>query len=253
MRKISLLLIIFVASVATGFSQEDLDTEIDDSFFGSVIRSRGYSWPYTNVAMTQPYETVQPLLNNNNGVLENDTSTNLMVGVNLFGFHYGLRKNVVEMSANQSFSVGLYPALKASWYIGSGSSNDGGDRGFGEFNVPILFEYNYGNVAGWDSDLDKGFVAGVGIDVRYSGIFMTNDAKDSYRNLYVTSMFKIGYRYWGRSNNAKEINLKVGYGFVSQDLSSVSSGASEITDLTGFDTSLRALNIEFVWTKFLNY
>ena len=263
MYKLLLSLLIIVGSVGSTFAQDDL--EVDDSFFGSVIRSRGWSWPYTAIQFNSPSEIIinstsqqwVPGVGSNPGsnidVTSSDTSTQQLDGFTILGFHYGMRKNLLEMGTNSSLSFGVYPALKltALWNKQMFS--------LGDFGMPILFEFNYGNVSGWESDMNKGFVFGAGLDIKYSGIFQfveegAEQVKGQYDKFYMSTMLKLGYRYWGNNNNAKEFSIKAGWGLTSSENGPLEDTVDPATGLTvQTPSSLRAFSVELVWSTFLNY
>ncbi|MFM7022244.1 MAG: hypothetical protein ACKOXB_04645 [Flavobacteriales bacterium] len=192
-----------------------------NSFFSSLIRSRGYTYIYTNGSITNPSPT-----------------GDFCLGTSLFGFEYGLRKNIKDLDANNAISVGLYPSVHASYFVGN-------VLGFGSISIPLLVEYNHGNVSSWEADMDKGFVLGLGLDFRVAPLFVrTYDlASTDIRRAYLQGLGKVGYRYWGRDNKPREISLRIGAGFVSQDIS----------EEDYFFSSARSLSAELYWTKYLNY
>ncbi|MFT6716322.1 MAG: hypothetical protein ACJA0Q_000958 [Saprospiraceae bacterium] len=255
MRVFLLTIMAFAVSFGTVTAQEE---EYDNSFFGSLIRSYGISAALTNYVRTAPQFSHTSLILRESGEVYYNNSSNYMSGMNLLGFHYGMRKNLVEMSVNNTISLGVYPAIKLSLVSMNSESVDlvGGEGGFafGEVNMPVLFEYNHGNVAGWDSDKDKGFVIGAGLDLRYTGLLWMEGYGKDFRNAYVTSLFKFGYRYWSENNNARELSFKVGLGFETDNYASAADDDLTtlfVTNDRGY--TLRALTMEFVWCTFFNY
>ncbi|MFT6716323.1 MAG: hypothetical protein ACJA0Q_000959 [Saprospiraceae bacterium] len=252
MRKLMLSLTILFGSFGTCISQESLE-EDDNSFFGSFIMSRGYS-SVLNYVRIQPQFSHTYISVTSDDELTLHNISNDMMGLNLFGFHYGMRKNLVEMSNNKTFSLGIYPAIKASLFVLRSELLEDDGFAFGEFNVPVLFEWNYGNVAGWDSDKNKGFVFGAGLDFRYSGLLFMEGERSDFKTAYVTSLFKLGYRYWSAEDHAREFSLKIGTGFTSDNYPSTSNDdVNRITVDNNKDYPLRAFTAEFVWTTFFNY
>jgi len=130
-----------------------------------------------------------------------------------FVFIYKVRYNLKEYDANHSLSLSVLPA------IGAGESFQGG---LGSFNIPLMIEYNSGNVATYTSDQDKGIVLGVGIEYTNAPLLALYaiTAYDANGNIvtisqhtgWVEPVAEFGYRYWNKRNKAKEFNIKFGYG-----------------------------------------
>lgn len=171
---------------------------------------------------------------------------------------YQLRYNIHELSSNSSLSIsaplslGLSASSNAdpngtnnSSYSSYGSSEIGG---YGSLNVPLFFEFNYGNGATYSSDKDRGIVIGAGFEYVMNpiigGMYMEDDNKLMVfaPKSWFQPAFEIGYRYWNRNNKAREINLKYGAGFSD-------------TPPTGFagDYILASRTVKLTFLYLLNY
>ena len=133
------------------------------------------------------------------------------------------RFNIAEFSANQSLSISALPTIglgisSASYTDSYGNSSSA--SGFGSVAVPVLIEYNMGNIATFSSDKDHGVVLGFGIEYVKAPLSasatslegITNTVSFTPTTSWVEPVFEIGYRYWNKRNKAKEFNLQLGYG-----------------------------------------
>lgn len=155
---------------------------------------------------------------------------------------YNPRFNLFEFGNNASLSV------NAPITVGVGM----GGGGFGTFaiNIPATINLNLGNVSTYNSDANKGFTLGAGME----GVYLTQPlvALDEIyyadeKRYWFQPVANIGYRYWNKENNANEFNLKVGYGSSSVDVKE-DYNSSEIKTVTGNSVSFR---LSFI--HYLNY
>ena len=176
---------------------------------------------------------ISPFLNYYNGPTGNTTITSytgtngaaqqVPVSSNFSSYEYvsvllRFRLNIAEFSANQSLSISAIPTIGLGLSSSSTSYNYDGATGFGSIAIPVILEYNGGNIATFRSDKDKGVVLGLGIEyvkaplTVATGDFALSDATYAPPSTWVEPVFEIGYRYWNKRNKAKEFNLQVGYG-----------------------------------------
>ncbi len=159
--------------------------------------------------------------------------------VSYFTFVYGLRYNIYEPT--KDFSVSLYAplALGLNMFLGSSIAdptnytavnkdylfyNDESDfayLGFLKLAIPLYLQVNYGNISTMATEKEKGITGGIGFEYQINPIFaFTMNGESNKNDNFTKSSFlipsmNIGYRYWGKNSDPKEVNLKVGLGAVS--------------------------------------
>jgi hypothetical protein len=160
---------------------------------------------------------------NYNSVTGNTTYSNVNVSntanfdeYDYWTFIFRARYNLTEFNNNASLSISVLPAIG----IG-GPLVDNGVTGALSLNIPLIVDYNIGNVATYTSDQDKGFVIGVGIEYTKAPLIGGSvTVENNYGGPtsvaistgWVEPVLELGYRYWNKRNKAKEFNLKLGYG-----------------------------------------
>jgi hypothetical protein len=136
-------------------------------------------------------------------------------------FVFDVRYNLTEFNNNSSLSAAAVPDIGLG--IGGGTSGEFANAlGILSFNLPVMVEYNIGNVSTYTADQDKGFVIGVGFEVTAAPLIPivhvaytdvdNNTQTMAPANVWAEPCFELGYRHWNKNNKAKEINLKVGVG-----------------------------------------
>lgn len=143
-----------------------------------------------------------------------------------FGLNWGARFNVVELSEEKSISlhvdaVGSYYATTNLFSL-DGSDDRMADAGLA-LQIPIVVNYNMGHLATRLSTANSGFGVGLGIEInRLYSVFANEDAtyyqSQPSANFemgavnFVQPVVNLGYRYWNRNDNARELNLQIGFG-----------------------------------------
>lgn len=176
------LLITFVFLVSLSFVKAQ-------SFSERIIFGDGLS------ILTDIFMGPEALSKNNSSVYTN-------YGISILSYSLNPRFILKEFSNNTSISLDIPVSLAISF----------SDNGFGSFTVPVMLGFNHGNISGYSSDKEKGFVLGLGVQYLNSAIIKSEDFyEDEVKRSWIEPVFNIGYRYWNKKFVAKEINLKVGY------------------------------------------
>jgi hypothetical protein len=139
----------------------------------------------------------------------------------LVAFVFDVRYNLTEFNNNSSLSAAAIPDIGLG--ISGGAAGEFANAlGILSFNLPLMVEYNIGNVSTYTADKDKGFVIGAGFEVTAAPLVPIvhvsyTDVNNNTQTMAPASVwaepcFELGYRHWNKSNKAKEINLKFGVG-----------------------------------------
>jgi hypothetical protein len=123
--------------------------------------------------------------------------------VSIISLSFTQRLNLIELGNNSSFSADL--PLTAGF----------GSAGL-SIVAPFTINYNLGNISTYNSDSNKGFMIGAGMEY----IFLAkngpdNEGVENVKKSWVQPVGNIAYRFWNKANKAREVNLKVGYGSTS--------------------------------------
>ena len=143
-----------------------------------------------------------------NGEVHQTSSAN---AISLFTLLYRLRYNFYEPYNNIAFGVTATPSIGAGFCWGQNQNI--GDIGLGIFNIPVLCEFNFGAGATFRSFNRIGGVIGLGFDYTYLPFFETNllNNNQQINYSYLNLCANFGYRYWGRYENLREVNLKIDF------------------------------------------
>ena len=174
-------------------------------FFGS----QGFT------VITDVHISSSPLTNYYNS----ETNTNFYTSyqhlqINFFHFHLGGRMNVLHLGESSSFSLRTKPSL------GGGVAYqifDGGTWYSLGASLPLIFEFNYGRGAQYNSPNNRGFFIGAGAEysvyplVGYA-ISETSLSAKEFRKNWISMLFTVGYRHINEKNVTKEINFSFGIG-----------------------------------------
>jgi len=171
--------------------------------------------PTVSYSYTQTEQIYNSVTGNYDNTTVTTTNTTNFKSYDILTFIYRARYNLTEFNNNASLSLSAIPA------IGLGGPLNGNNGGL-SLNIPLIVDYNIGNVATYTADQDKGFVVGVGIEYTKApliggSITISSASNQGESNIvlqsgWVEPVLELGYRYWNKNNKAKEFNLKVGYG-----------------------------------------
>lgn len=155
--------------------------------------------------------------------------------VSLVSISFTQRLNLLELGNNNSFSADL-PLT-----VGYGTAGL-------SFVAPFTINYNLGNISTYNSDSNKGFMMGAGIEY----IFLANnglgyEGDTNIKKSWVQPVGNIAYRFWNKANKAREINFKLGYGSSSAPLRE----SSFPTTYSTVKESTYSFRISF--TQYFNY
>mgnify|MGYP006893392301 CR=1 FL=1 len=216
------------------------------SFFSSIFRSYAFQYPAFGVFVTPAVTYIKTDDITYNGALWGTqvvSKSEALTGVNLSGFEYGFRKNIIDFNVNSSLSVGFYPALSLS---GSLSDNF---IGVGTVKLPVYLELNMGNVSTWNTQMNKGFVVGLGIDYRITPLYLLHISTQNISTLnaettYPMASFKIARRRMNKKGFARELALKLGVGLKSYAAGTVVNAEIPLN---------RPLSIDICYSKYINF
>lgn len=217
--KISVVLIILLISAQSASSQS-----LRDRYFS------GYG-----ISMFDYFEG--PLLLNSDS-----SSATANWHISLVGLSFNPRLNLLEFGKNASFS------LNTPITVGAGVG-----EGFGSvaINIPATINLNIGNVSTYNSDANKGFTLGAGVEAVYltKPLLMFDEDYNEGKSYWFQPVANIGYRFWNRENHANEINLKIGYGTSSVDvIKNYYYSSSEVVTRTANTVAFR-----LSYVSYLNY
>ncbi len=145
----------------------------------------------------------------------NGTTQNIVereTGYSIYTFGAKFRVNLVDLNDNTSIDVHAWPALGVSLM------SDGGSHSYvGSLSFPIMAGINFGNVSTYKTSQNKGFGFGIGYEYLNGGLFGSVDEGTNYvtDNVVKTTgmpVIELAYRYWSKSNKARELSLLIGFG-----------------------------------------
>ena len=175
--------------------------------------------------------------------LEDNSYAANPAGLSMVTYFYKPRVNLYDFNENTSIDLHAIPALGLSY-----ASTNGGEAWLGSISLPVMAGFNFGNISTYDTKQNHGFGIGVGMEYFNGGLFIVNKSTSASR---VTGVFQpameLCYRYWSKSNKAKELSLFAGF---------KGKGAS---DLVQGDPDLQGENISgswhfrFAWSTYIDY
>ncbi|OYU95530.1 MAG: hypothetical protein CFE21_10325 [Bacteroidetes bacterium B1(2017)] len=153
--------------------------------------------------------------------------------VGILSYQYGLRLNVIEKGPD--FSLGIWVPITASIsagklsYLVEGSRTDqltgktelvsesGKCSTFGRVSFPVFLQFGFGGGSTYKSDKEKGFTAGIGVDMSLSPLYFGKtdtggDPEISIKRFNIMPAVNIGRRKF-QKDEFVEYNLKFGYVF----------------------------------------
>jgi hypothetical protein len=135
----------------------------------------------------------------------NHDSTRFMTGSGFSLLTYTINPRINLFEFSEQAAISIETPLSLALHISP--------LGIGSVNVPVILAYNYGAVATHYSSLSKGFSAGIGMEYTQIGLLrFPVEEGVSPRYAWFQPTMVMGYRYRGRRQKAKELNVKVGYG-----------------------------------------
>ena len=120
--------------------------------------------------------------------------------VSIVSLSFTQRLNLLELGSNNSFSIDL--PLTAGF----------GTAGL-SFVAPLTINYNLGNLSTYNSDSNKGFMMGAGLEYIFlSKKEFEDEGEPNVKMSWVQPVANVAYRFWNKNNKAREVNFKLGYG-----------------------------------------
>jgi hypothetical protein len=179
-----------------------------------TFQSIGCSIPFIDIMkspvqlITYPVTQISGIYNST--VAEN-TANSRLYGISFITLLYCFRYNILEISENKALGISTTPAVGFS-YLNGWSDNGsiglygGCFRGYGNFNLPVFLEYEFGAGATYKSNSSRGLVAGLGLDYTLLPFSKTSN----FQNFsYFQFAFTSGYRYLNKHDKLCELNLLI--------------------------------------------
>lgn len=250
--KLTLTLLFTSVTTLTSFAQE-----FKDRFFIGL----GYTavLDYARLPATNQLDNIYM----DGNKLVGSYKANSPNSISYFTYAAKFRYNIVDLNDDASIGIHVQPALG----ISVSYSNTSDQTSIGSLSIPIMVSYNTGNISTYKTSKNKGFGISLGVEYFNGGLINTStnndlsytDALGNYQTYTQTSSnkttallvpsFELNYRYWNKSNKAKELSLLVSLG-KKQSLETDTKTFQEINQ-TG--SAKGAMHIRLMWTKYLNY
>lgn len=168
------------------------------------------------------------------------------------------RFNVIDFNDNSSLSMHVQPALGLC--LGSGEN-------IGSLSIPLMLSFNTGNISTYKTSKNSGFGIGIGLEYFNGGLIkniekaedliyydqlgnsqiIQDDYKPDFTNLFAPA-FELSYRFWNKSNSAKEISFMVGLGS-KKELET----AGTFQTVTQSGDAKTPMHFRLLFSKYLNY
>lgn len=257
MKKITPILIVTILSLA---SLKSLKAQgFKDKFFTAT----GFT-TFLDVAQLPSYNYLNSAYYNSNNELVGSYTASAPLSYSLFTYAVKLRYNLVDFSDDASLSIHVQPALG----ISLSSDNSGSSQSnIGSFSLPIMIGFNTGNISTYKTSKNKGFGIALGVEYFNGGLIKAgaSDDKVSYTDLqtqqtvyienvkqktgkWMVPAMELCYRYWTKSNKAREISFFASFGGTS-DLETNSN--FQVIEQEG--SAKGTFHFRIMWTKYLNY
>lgn len=126
----------------------------------------------------------------------------------IISYSYKARVNLANINENSSVSIQSIPTL------GFSVTGTGDNIWIGSFSIPLMIGYNLGNISTYETKQNKGFGVALGVEYFNGGLIKVSSSSYLSKNIklaVVEPVAELSYRYWSKSNKAKEISLYVGY------------------------------------------
>lgn len=138
-------------------------------------------------------------------------------GFNLFTFTYSIRYNLYRINDDHSLALNMPLALGLNSMV-----CDDGSRGFLSLSVPMMLEFNSGAASNFSTLKWKGWMVGIGAELNVFPLISSEqyaylDASLSHQTVkagheWIQPAAEVAYRWINTNQDAREINLKIGYG-----------------------------------------
>lgn len=147
-------------------------------------------------------------------------STNFFT-LDMFSLLFRFRYNLIELNKDQALSLSALPTFGLGVSFGTSINTD--EVAFCSFDLPLILDYNIGNVSTYNTEKENGFVVGAGVEYTKApliGGVILGTWYDKNGNAFIANpmtswvepVVELGYRYWNKNNKAVGYNLKVGFG-----------------------------------------
>ncbi|MDG1433904.1 MAG: hypothetical protein P8M17_01455 [Saprospiraceae bacterium] len=128
------------------------------------------------------------------------------------GLNYSLRYSIFELNDNNSFGIGIIPAIELGIY----GFIERDDIGLGGINLPIELSFNTGAGSTYNSNKEFGIAIKGGIDMNFLPIFMSKEGSlRDFNQFYVDPYVSLSGRFFGKRGTAlRDVFLR--FSFLSQ-------------------------------------
>lgn len=223
------IIYIFLLFSIHGYSQG-----FKDRFFANFGITYGAD---VNFSSLKPFTYTDPYNSNN---VYKGYSKNF--DVSLLTYFYGMRFNLLEKG--DDFSMGIFVPITVSTCLGNTKYLMEGDiipaggtkyekktlsgsfSTFGRVSVPIFLQFNFGGGSTYNTAKEKGFTAGIGLDMSINPLFMNRSKDQPFENMDFGLMNFMPAVNIGRRKFSKEqfieYNLKFGYSFGKKEFQTAS-------------------------------
>jgi hypothetical protein len=158
MRKAFTLLVLFYTFFS--FGQEKEHKKYFQSFGTSIPFLDLFSSPVRNISV--------PLPNPAGGQQLYVNDNTRYVGVSFLTLNYCFRYNIYEANENRALALSMTPSVGISSIVGETGfiSTTVTERtfGIGNFNLPVLLEYEFGEGSTSEANIENGGMLGIGVD-----------------------------------------------------------------------------------------
>jgi hypothetical protein len=168
------------------------------------------------------------------------------------------RLNIADFSDNSSLSIHVQPALGLC--LGSGEN-------IGSLSIPLMLSFNTGNISTYKTSKNSGFGIGLGLEYFNGGLIkniekaedltyydqlgnpqiIQDNYKPDFTNLFAPA-FELSYRFWNKSNAAKEISFMVGLGSKNE-----LETANTFQSISQSGDAKTPMHFRLLFSKYLNY
>jgi len=216
-----------------------------------IFKSIGVSLPFLDIIKSPVQYLSYPVPINYTGLIPpNSPSTTTvsensrLYGVSLVTFSYYYRYNFFEFSDNKAIGFNIIPSIGISYFsgvsdVGTQMKSEGAFRGFGNFNLPFLIEYEFGAGSTSEATRNHGYFFGIGVNYSLIPLIKIPDFQTfSYFQFTISA----GYRYMKSSKKLREFNLLLGIG------NSYNPPNNQEPEMGGYSFEVRLSYVKFIKT-----
>ena len=250
--------VLFTAIMLLSCSQSIKAQGFKDKFFIAT----GFT-AFLDVATMPSYNYLVQANYNTNNQLVGEYVASTPFSYSLFTYAVKLRYDLIDFNDDASLSIHVQPALGISF---TGDNSGSSQTNIGSFSFPVMVGFNTGNISTYKTSKNKGFGIALGLEYFNGGLIKAGTSEVvTYADLqtgnlveienvkqktgqWLAPAMEICYRYWTKSNKAREIAFFASIGGKS-DLET--NPQFEIIQQDG--AAKGTFHFRIMWTKYLNY